>query len=225
MLETIRINEKILAKNDELAARNRHRFEAAGVFAVTLNGSPGGGKTSLLERTIPRLPAATRVAVVEGDVETERDGRRIAALGVPVTQIVTNGTCHLDAGMVGRAVERMDLAKTDLLFLENVGNLVCPASYGLGEHLRVIVMSTTEGEDKPLKYPAMFRKADAMVLNKVDLAPYLPIQLESAEEYARRVRPALPVFRVSCTTEEGIGQWIEWLSDRRRLWAGKKSAS
>jgi len=225
MLDTIRINEKILAKNDELAAGNRHRFEGAGVLAVTLNGSSGGGKTSLLERTIPRLPAATRVAVVEGDVETERDGRRIAALGVPVTQIVTNGTCHLDAGMVGRAVERMDLTKTDLLFLENVGNLVCPASHSLGEHLRVIVMSTTEGEDKPLKYPAMFRKADAMVLNKVDLAPYLPIQLESAEEYARRVRPALPVFRVSCTTEEGIGQWIEWLSDRRLLWTGKKSGS
>jgi hydrogenase nickel incorporation protein HypB len=127
--------------------------------------------------------------------------------------------------MVGRAVERIDLTKTDLLFLENVGNLVCPAFYGLGEHLRVIVMSTTEGEDKPLKYPAMFRKADAMVLNKVDLVPYLPVQLESAEEYARRVRPALPVFRVSCTTEEGIGEWIEWLSDRRQLWAGKKSAS
>ena len=190
MLDTIRINEKILAKNDELAAGNRHRFEGAGVLAVTLNGSSGGGKTSLLERTIPRLPAATRVAVVEGDVETERDGRRIAALGVPVTQIVTNGTCHLDADMVGRAVERMDLTKTDLLFLENVGNLVCPASYSLGEHLRVIVMSTTEGEDKPLQYPSMFRKADAMALNKVDLAPYLPIQLESAEEYARRVRPA-----------------------------------
>ena len=225
MLETIRIDQKILAKNEELAAENRRRFEAAGVFVVALNGSPGGGKTSLLERTIPRLPVAMRVAVVEGDVETERDGRRIAALGVPVAQIVTNGTCHLDAGMVGRAVERMDLTKTDLLFLENVGNLVCPASYGLGEHLRVIVMSITEGEDKPLKYPAMFRKADAMVLNKVDLTPYLPVDLESAEEYARLVRPALPVFRVSCTTEEGIGRWIEWLSDRRQLWAGKKSAS
>ena len=225
MLETIRIEEKILAKNDKIAAQNRCLFETAGVFVVTLNGSPGGGKTSLLERTIPRLPAGTRVAVVEGDVETERDGRRIAALGVPVTQIVTNGSCHLDAGMVGRAVERMDLTKTDLLFLENVGNLVCPASYSLGEHLRVIVMSITEGEDKPLKYPAMFRKADAMVLNKVDLTPYLPVQLESAEQYARRVRPALPVFRVSCTTEEGIGEWIEWLSDRRQLSAGKKSAS
>ena len=190
MLDTIRINEKILAKNDELAAGNRHRFEAAGVFAVTLNGSPGGGKTSLLERTIPRLPAATRVAVVEGDVETERDGRRIAALGVPVTQIVTNGTCHLDASMVGRAVERMDLTKTDLLFLENVRESSVPGVLRPGRHLRVIVMSTTEGEDKPLQYPSMFRKADAMALNKVDLAPYLPIQLESAEEYARRVRPA-----------------------------------
>ena len=225
MLETIRIEEKILGKNDDIAAENRRRFDASDTFVVTLSGSPGGGKTSLLERVVPRLGATLQVAVVEGDVETERDGQRIAALGVPVTQIVTNGTCHLNAAMIARAVERVSLPDVAVLFLENVGNLVCPASYALGEHLRIVVMSTTEGEDKPLKYPAMFRQADAMVLNKIDLVPYLPVNLEETETYARRVRPGLPVFRVSCTTDEGIEEWIAWLNERRRCWRARKSES
>ena len=225
MLETIRIDTRILGRNDEAASDNRRRFDAAGTFVVTLSGSPGGGKTRLLERVVPRLRPADRIAVVEGDVETERDGRRIAALGIPVTQIVTNGTCHLHAAMVGRAIDRLVLPDIDLLFLENVGNLVCPASYALGEHLRVIVTSTTEGEDKPLKYPAMFRKADAMVLNKIDLAPYLDVNLDDAERYARQVRPGLPVFRLSCTTGDGIGEWIQWLNDHRLSWHAQRSAS
>jgi len=224
MLSTIRIEEKILGKNDELAAGNRRLFDAADTFVVTLSGSPGGGKTSLLERTVPRLRSTLRVAVVEGDVETERDGQRIAALGIPVTQIVTNGTCHLNAGMVARALDGVDLEEVDLLFLENVGNLVCPASFGLGEHERVIVMSTTEGEDKPLKYPAMFRKANAMVLNKVDLAPFTPVDMDAFEVYARRVRPGLPVFRTSCTTDAGIEEWIAWLTGRRQCWLATRSA-
>ena len=201
MLETIRIEEKILGRNDDLADENRRRFDAAGTFVITLSGSPGGGKTSLLERVVPRLRDTLRVAVVEGDVETERDGRRIAALGVPVTQIVTNGTCHLNAGMVGRALQHTALDGIDLLFLENVGNLVCPAAYGLGEHLRVVVMSMTEGEDKPLKYPAMFRKADAMVLNKID---------------SRALRPCEPGRRggVRSTGVAGPGHFSDILHDR-----------
>jgi hydrogenase nickel incorporation protein HypB len=225
MLETIRIEERLLAKNDVLAAQNRQRLEAAGVFVVTLAGSPGGGKTSLLERAVPRLAARLRVGVVEGDIETDRDGQRIAALDVPVAQIVTNGTCHLDAGMVEKALDRLPLDGLDLLFVENVGNLVCPASYGLGEHVRVVVMSTTEGEDKPLKYPAMFRKADALVLNKVDLLPYVPLKIEDAEQYARRVQPGLRVFRTSCVTGDGIEEWIEWVSERRQSWRQASSAT
>lgn len=225
MLETIRIEERLLAKNDVLAAQNRQRLEAAGVFVVTLAGSPGGGKTSLLERAVPRLAARLRVGVVEGDIETDRDGQRIAALDVPVAQIVTNGTCHLDAGMVEKALDRLPLDGLDLLFVENVGNLVCPASYGLGEHVRVVVMSTTEGEDKPLKYPAMFRKADALVLNKVDLLPYVPVKVEDVEQYARRVQPGLRVFRTSCVTGDGIEEWIEWVSERRQSWRQASSAT
>ena len=217
-METIRIEEKILAKNDELAVANRRRFDAAGVWVVSLAGSPGGGKTSLLERTVPLLAGQWRVGVLEGDVETDRDGRRLAALGVPVVQIITGGTCHLNAGMVQRALERMALDQVDVLFIENVGNLVCPASYGLGEHRRVVVLSTTEGEDKPLKYPAMFRRADALVLNKVDLLPYVPVDLAQAREHARRVNPGLRIFETSCATGEGIGEWIEWLSERRESW-------
>lgn len=224
MLSTISIEEKILGKNDEIAALNRHRFDAAGVFVVTLSGSPGGGKTSLLERVVPRLTAGWRVAVVEGDVATERDGERIAALGVPVAQIVTNGTCHLNAGMVARALDRASVLDADLLFLENVGNLVCPAAFVLGEHERVVVMGATEGEDKPLKYPAMIRKADAMVLNKVDLARHTPVDLDAFERYARQVRPGLPVFRTSCSTDEGIEEWIAWLTARRESWRATASA-
>jgi hydrogenase nickel incorporation protein HypB len=225
MLETIRIEEKLLAKNDLLAAQNRQRLEAAGLFVLTLAGSPGGGKTSLLERSVPRLAARLRVGVVEGDIETDRDGQRIAALDVPVAQIVTNGTCHLDAGMVSKALDRLPLTELDLLFVENVGNLVCPASYALGEHLRIVVMSTTEGEDKPLKYPAMFRQAEALVLNKVDLLPYVPVKAEDVEQYARRVQPGLRVFRTSCVTGDGIEEWIEWVSERRQSWRRASSAT
>jgi hydrogenase nickel incorporation protein HypB len=225
MLSTIRIEEKILGKNDELAALNRRRFDASGTYVVTLSGSPGGGKTSLLERVVPLLRPSLRIAVIEGDVETERDGRRIAALDVPVTQIVTNGTCHLNAGMIARALEDPTFSDIHLLFLENVGNLVCPAAFGLGEHLRVVVMSTTEGEDKPLKYPAMFRKADAMVVNKVDLAPFVPADLDELEAYARTVRPGLPVFRTSCTTDAGIGEWAAWVTEQRQSWRAQRSAS
>ena len=183
-------------------------------MAIGLVSAPGSGKTSLLERTLRALAGRTRCAVVEGDVQTDRDAQRIAALEVPVVQIVTNGTCHLEARMVQEALGQVPLEAIDLLFVENVGNLVCPSSYDLGEHLRVVVMSTTEGEDKPLKYPAMFRKAQAMVLNKIDLLPYLPYDAEQAVAFARQVNLGLEVFRTSCTTGEGIEEFAGWLLAR-----------
>jgi hydrogenase nickel incorporation protein HypB len=207
----ITIEQKILEKNADIALRNRQEIESHGVTAIGLVSAPGSGKTSLLEWTLRALAGRARCAVVEGDVQTDRDAQRIAALEVPVVQIVTNGTCHLEARMVQEALAQVPLQAIDLLFVENVGNLVCPSSYDLGEHLRVVVMSTTEGEDKPLKYPAMFRKAQAMVLNKVDLLPYLPYDAEQAVAFARQVNPDLEVFRTSCTTGEGIEEFAAWL--------------
>ena len=174
MANLITIEQKILKKNAEIALENRREIDARGAFGVGLLSAPGSGKTSLLEKLLQELRGRARCAVVEGDVQTDRDARRIAALDVPVVQIVTNGTCHLEARMVQEALPQVPAGGLDLLFIENVGNLVCPASYELGEHIRVVVMSTTEGEDKPVKYPALFRNADALVLNKIDLLPHLP---------------------------------------------------
>ena len=218
----ITIEQKILQKNVDIALENRQGIDRHGVFAVGLVSAPGSGKTSLLERTLPALLGRARVAVIEGDVQTDRDAQRIAALQVPVVQIVTNGTCHLEARMVQEALPQVPLASVDLLFIENVGNLVCPSSYDLGEHLRVVVMSTTEGEDKPLKYPALFRKAQALVLNKIDLVPYLPYDAGQAVAFARQVNPELEVFRTSCTTGEGIEAFAGWLLEMaRRQRAGR----
>jgi hydrogenase nickel incorporation protein HypB len=216
MIQTIRMQEKILGKNEELARENRRRFEGNGVYVVTLVGSPGSGKTSLLERTIAHLKPHLRSGVIGGDVETDRDAQRLGGLGVPVVQIVTGGTCHLNAGMVQRVLDRLDLAALDVLFIENVGNLVCPATYFLGEHDRVVVMSVTEGEDKPLKYPAMFRQASAVVINKTDLLPYVPASLAEARQFAVRVNPSLEIFETSCTTGAGIAVWGNWLRERWR---------
>jgi hydrogenase nickel incorporation protein HypB len=210
------MQEKILGKNEELASENRARFEGNGVYVVTLVGAPGSGKTSLLERTIAHLKPHLRVGVIGGDVETDRDAQRLGGLGVPIVQIVTGGTCHLNAGMVRQVLDRLDLTALDLLFIENVGNLVCPATYVLGEHDRVVVMSVTEGEDKPLKYPAMFRRASAVVINKTDLLPYVPASLADARRFALLVNPSLEIFETSCTTGAGIAVWGNWLSRRRR---------
>jgi len=207
----ITIEQKILKKNNELAEENRQRFDAHNVFVVTLVSSPGSGKTSLLEQSLALLREHLLVAVIEGDVQTNRDAQRIAALDVPVVQIVTSGTCHLEARMIQDALQQLDLDQVDLLFIENVGNLVCPASYDLGEHLRVVVMSVTEGEDKPIKYPAMFRKSQVLVMNKVDLLPFLAYNLDEAREFALRVNPSLRIFETSCTTGRGIKEWTEWL--------------
>jgi hydrogenase nickel incorporation protein HypB len=215
MSEVITIEQKILKKNADVAAENRAFIDRRGLFAVSLVSAPGSGKTSLLERTLIALASrGVRAAVIEGDVQTDRDARRIAALDVPAVQIVTNGTCHLEAAMVRDALARLPNA-IDLLFIENVGNLVCPASYDLGEHRRVVLTSTPEGDDKPLKYPAIFRNADALIINKVDLLPYVAYDVKQAKAFARQVCPGLVAFETSCVSCEGIVSWIEWLLAER----------
>jgi len=211
MAKVITIEQRILRRNSEVAAENRRVFDEHGVFVVTLASSPGSGKTSLLEKSLITLREEVSVGVIEGDVQTDNDARRIEALGVPVVQVVTNGTCHLDAQMIQGAMSHLALNKIELLFIENVGNLVCPASYELGENLRIVLGSTTEGEDKPLKYPAMFRKSDALVINKLDLLPYLSYDLKEARALALRVNPALEIFETSCTTGQGIQDFSRWI--------------
>ncbi|QDX80321.1 hydrogenase accessory protein HypB [Denitratisoma sp. DHT3] len=205
------VEQAILAKNDALARINRERLAAKGVFALNLVSSPGSGKTTLLVKTIEALRGRLPVAVVEGDQQTSQDAERIRAAGAPAVQINTGKGCHLDALMVGRALERLPLETGGLLMIENVGNLVCPAAFDLGEAHKVVVLSVTEGEDKPLKYPDMFRAASLMLLNKCDLLPHLDFDVEQAVAYARRVNPELRVMRVSARSGEGMADWLAWL--------------
>jgi len=215
MRELITIEQKVLKKNGDIAADNQRELNRRGMFGVGLLSAPGSGKTALLERTLAALAGRARAGVIEGDVQTDRDARRIAALDVPVVQIVTNGTCHLEARMVQEALSRLP-DDIDLLFIENVGNLVCPASYALGEHRRVVVTSTPEGEDKPLKYPAVFRGADAVVINKIDLLPHVPYDIDQARAFALQVHPAVLVFETSALTGAGIAAWVDWLLAEKR---------
>ncbi len=210
-MSVITIERKVLEKNDELAARNRDLFRQRGLFVINLVSSPGSGKTSILERTISELAGRIPIAVIEGDVQTDLDAQRIAQLQIPVVQIVTNGGCHLDAKLVQDALQRLPLDGMRLLIIENVGNLVCPANYDLGESLKVVVASTTEGDDKPLKYPSMFLHASAMIINKVDLLPYVRCDLTALKGNALRINPSLAVFETSCTTGQGIAKWADWL--------------
>jgi len=205
----------ILAKNNRLAADNRRFFREKGIFALNLVSSPGSGKTTILERTLRYLSPMLRCAVIEGDQQTDNDARRIAATGVPARQINTGAGCHLDAHMVGHALEELPVETLDLLFIENVGNLVCPAAFDLGEAHKVVVLSVTEGEDKPLKYPQMFHAADVMLLNKVDLLPYLDFDVEKCLDMARRVSPGIRIFQLSAKSGEGMAEWYEWLQQHR----------
>jgi hydrogenase nickel incorporation protein HypB len=216
MTMMITIEQKILEKNADIAEENRRELDRHRVLGVGLVSAPGSGKTSLLEWTLQALKDELRVAVVEGDVQTDRDAQRIDALDVPSVQIVTNGTCHLEARMVQEALPKLALAGLDLLFIENVGNLVCPASYDLGEHLRVVLMSVTEGEDKPLKYPALFRRARALVLTKTDLLPHLDYDIAEARRYALQVNPHLTIIETSCRSGTGIVEWTRYLRDHLR---------
>jgi len=207
----ISIEEDILAKNNRLASFNRALFKEKGILVLNLVSSPGSGKTTLLERTLRDLSGKYRCAVIEGDQQTDNDARRIAATGVPVKQINTGAGCHLDAHMVMHGTEAFDLDQLDILFIENVGNLVCPAAFDLGEAHKVVVLSVTEGEDKPLKYPQMFHNSALMLLNKVDLLPYLSFDLAQCKEYAGRVSHDLAILEVSAITGQGLEGWYSWL--------------
>ncbi len=215
MTQKVVVEQKVLNLNQRLAADLRARFRQHNVFCVNLISSPGSGKTSLLERTLERLPRDTRVAVLTGDIQTENDANRLKRAGFPVKQITTGGTCHLDARMIDKSLADWPLENLDLLLIENVGNLVCPSSYDLGEAAKIVVLSVTEGEDKPLKYPSIFFKSELMVLNKIDLLPYVPFDAQQARDNARRVHPGIQIIETSCTTGAGLDQWIEWLKSRR----------
>ncbi len=207
----ITIERKVLAKNDEIASQNRARFEQYGIFVFNIVSSPGSGKTSILERTLEHLNGNLRVAVIEGDVQTDIDAQRVARYNVPTVQIMTLGGCHLEANLVQDALQNLNLTDTQLLIIENVGNLVCPANYDLGEAMKVVVLSTTEGDDKPLKYPGMFRKASVLIINKIDLLPYVNCDLTTLKRNALQINPALEIFETSCTTNAGINEWCDWL--------------
>ena len=210
----IKLEQDILAKNDGFADKNRSLFSANGILALNLVSSPGSGKTTLLVKTLEALKGKIPLAVIEGDQQTDNDAERIRATGVEAIQINTGKGCHLDAQMVERALPQMPLPKQGMLFIENVGNLVCPAAFDLGEAAKVVVLSVTEGEDKPLKYPDMFKASKLMLLNKCDLLPYLTFDVARAEEYARRVNPDIQIIRISATSGEGMPVWLEWLSEQ-----------
>lgn len=207
----ITIEEDILAKNNRLASFNRALFKDKGIFVLNLVSSPGSGKTTLLERTLRDVGDKFRFAVIEGDQQTDNDAQRIAATGVPVRQINTGSGCHLDAHMVMHGTDGFDLDNLDIMLIENVGNLVCPAAFDLGEHHKVVVLSVTEGEDKPLKYPQMFHNSKVMLLNKTDLLPHLDFDVAKCKEYAQRVSPGITILEVSARTGEGMDQWYQWL--------------
>ncbi|VAX18533.1 [NiFe] hydrogenase nickel incorporation-associated protein HypB [hydrothermal vent metagenome] len=207
----ITIKKDILAKNDELADENRNRLKEAGILAMNLVSSPGAGKTSLLVKTLNDIGNKARFAVIEGDQETDNDAKKIEATGVPVTQINTISACHLDAAMMKKALDTLNLDSIDTLFIENVGNLVCPASYDLGEKIKVALMSVTEGEDKPLKYPKMFRVSSALIITKTDLLPYVDFDIAKATDYALKINPKLKVFKVSAKSGDGLLELYDFI--------------
>lgn len=216
----------LLADNDRVAAHNRSHFARHGVTAINLMSSPGAGKTRLLEATIDAMKDHCTIAVIEGDLETENDARRIRAHGVNAVQIATGTACHLDASMLHGALHQLDLSEVDLLFIENVGNLVCPASFDLGQHANVVLLSVTEGDDKPAKYPVMFRAADLTLITKTDLLPYMPdFDVERAATCLRKLAVAAAPLELSARSGTGLERWFDWLEERRILQRGRDIAT
>ncbi|MBF0555782.1 MAG: hydrogenase nickel incorporation protein HypB [Nitrospirae bacterium] len=211
----IKVVTKILDANDRIAETNSRKLKAAGIYTINLMGAPGAGKTSLLECAIPNLKGGLRMGVIEGDIAGTDDAGRIALHGVPVVQINTGGACHLDANMIGSVLDSLPLAEIDVLIIENVGNLVCPAEFSLGEDIKIMVSSITEGHDKPGKYPLMFQKSSALILNKTDLLPYMDIDMGKFKAGALSLNPKIKIFEVSCKTQEGVGEFCYWLSALR----------
>jgi hydrogenase nickel incorporation protein HypB len=223
-MERVQLERKVLSENDRLAAELRQRFRSNGILCVNLISAPGSGKTALLERTLASFRSNARVAVLTGDIQTDNDAARLRRFGFPVRQITTGGTCHLDARMIDRALEGWPLDSLDILFIENVGNLVCPSSYDLGESAKIVLLSVTEGEDKPLKYPSIFLKSALLLITKVDLLPHLSLDVNAAEENARRVHPGMEILCVSSTSGTGIDEWVAWLGRRREQFAREQIA-
>lgn len=211
MSTRIPVIEKILSANEQLALENRALLDQAGVYSLNLMASPGAGKTSLIEQTLKHLSGKLRIAVIEGDLATSLDADRVAAMGAMVIQINTGGECHLDAIMVRQALNQLDLSHIDLLIVENVGNLVCPAAFALGTHESVLIASVPEGDDKPYKYPSMYRGVNALVINKIDLLPYIDFNMNYFRHGVEVLNPGLITFPLSCRTSEGIQAWINWI--------------
>lgn len=222
-MHMIPVDTDIMQANQNWADDNREAFLRHGVYAVNLMSAPGAGKTSVLEKTIEQLRSDYRLGVIEGDLVTTLDADRIAALGVRAHQITTGTVCHLDARMVHNAIHEFDIIGLDLLFIENVGNLVCPAEFELGEDLKIMVYSTVEGAEKPKKYPLMFHEAEAVILNKIDLLPYSGVSLDELTRNIREVNPWAPIFPVSCRTGEGITDWVSWLRTQIAEEKGKRT--
>ena len=212
----VKVVKRILEANEVIAQENARLFAEHGIYVLNLMGSPGTGKTSLLERTLEALRGRWRIGVIEGDIATSRDAERIAQHGVPTVQINTGGACHLDGNMIRGALGEMDFDGIDLLIVENVGNLVCPAEFRIGEDDKAMILSVTEGEDKPLKYPLMFQVSSALLLNKIDLLPYVDFDVERLRENALKVNPRLEIMEISCKTGKGIERWIGWLEERAK---------
>lgn len=215
----ISVVRDILEANERIAQQNRELFDENKLLVFNLMSSPGAGKTSLLERTIDALKNEIRIGIIEGDIQSSQDAERIAQKGVPAVQINTGGACHLDGNMIRDTFDEFDLAALDLLVVENVGNLVCPAEFKVGEDFKAMILSVTEGDDKPAKYPLMFHESKVLLINKIDLLPYVDCSVEKIEEESKKINPDLKTFRVSCKTEEGLEDWYEWLRGRIR---GKK---
>ncbi len=209
--KTVEVITKILDANDKQAESNRKHFDEYGILAVNLMSSPGSGKTTLLEKTIQALKGQLNIGVIEGDLETNRDAERIKAQGAPAYQISTGQACHLDAFMVHEGIHHLPLKDLDIVFVENVGNLVCPASYDIGTHINVVLLSVPEGDDKPAKYPVMFRSADLMLITKIDLIPYFDFDVEKAVSEARQINPKIDVIQISTKSGEGLDKWINYL--------------
>lgn len=221
----VHVVQKVMRANDEHAETVRKRLREAGVIAVNIMSAPGSGKTSLIEAALAHRPGESAIGVIEGDPETSLDAERIAPFGVPVVQIQTSGGCHLEAHLILRALDNFDLPKIRLLIIENVGNLVCPVEFDLGETYRVAVVSVPEGHDKPMKYPNLFRRADAVVLNKIDLIPYVNFDKARFEDSLEKLNPNLSHFETSCTSHAGVNQWAEWLRSLEFLGEGRSQAA
>jgi hydrogenase nickel incorporation protein HypB len=213
----IKVLKDILGANEQLAAKNRELLDKNKVFAVNVMASPGAGKTSVVLQTIKALKGKVKIGVIEGDIASSIDAETVAKEGVPVVQINTGGECHLEAIQIQNALNNLPLADIDLLLIENVGNLVCPAEFSLGEHLKILIASVPEGDDKPFKYPLMFNTVDALVLNKIDLLPYVKFNVDGFVKTVKNINAKVEIFKVSCTTGEGVQAWAKWLTAKMKL--------